>query len=277
MPLYESDIEVLAVDLLSGLPYEYLDPEVQEKERENLSEVILKDRLRAALKKLNPKLPAEALEDAFKQVINLPSQNLLENNEAFHRMLTDGIDVEYQKNGEVKGAKVWLVDFANPHENVLVVANQYTVVEAGNTKRPDVVLIINGLPLVVIELKNATDENATTQKAYQQLVTYKHTIPSLFHYNALVVASDGHDAKAGTITSDWSRFMTWKGPDQKKQKRRPQAEMVMMINEMLAPEVLLDLVKQFIVFEKVKKEDPESGIIQIETIKKIAAYHQYYA
>jgi len=278
MPLYESDIEEMHIHILTSLGYSYLDPEQQEEERENLSEVILKGRLQQAIDHLNPEVPAQAREDALKQVLSLSNQNLVENNEAFHRWLTEGVPVEYMADGNSRGANVQLVDFDHPDNNDFIVSNQFTVRPEGQkAKRPDVVLIINGLPLVVIELKNPTDENATVQKAFTQLQNYKQAIPNLFHYNALLVASDGHDAKAGSLTAGWSRFMAWKSTDGKIEASGKQAQLVTLTNGMLKPDVLLDLIKQFTVFEKTKSEDPQTGQLVVETVKKIAAYHQYYA
>jgi len=275
--IFESNIENFAIELLEKQGYVYLSPEQQEVERENLSEVVLRGRLKSAIDKLNPNIPEEAREQALREVLNLPSQNLVENNEAFHQILTDGVGVEYQKNGDTVGDKVWLVDFANPLNNDLVVCNQFTVIENGVNKRPDVVLLVNGLPLVVIELKNPTDENATVQKAFTQLQNYKNAIPSLFYYNGILVASDGLDAKMGSLTAGWSRFMAWKTVDGVKEDKSTVPQIETLIKGMLRPDVLLDLVKQFTVFEKTKKEDPQTGLTSVETVKKIAAYHQYHA
>jgi type I restriction enzyme, R subunit len=192
-------------------------------------------------------------------------------------MLTDGVGVEYQKNGDTVGDKVWLIDFENSLNNNLLVCNQFTVVENEKTKRPDVVLLVNGLPLVVIELKNPADENATVQKAFTQLQNYKKVISSLFYYNGVLVASDGLDAKMGSLTAGWSRFMAWKTVDGVKEDKSTVPQIETLINGMLCPDVLLDLVKQFTVFEKTKKEDSKTGLTSVETVKKIAAYHQYHA
>jgi len=275
--IYESDIENFCIELLENLGYTYLSPEEKEVEREDLSDIVLRGRLKSAIDKLNPNISVEARAQALREVLNLPSQNLIENNEAFHQMLTDGVGVEYQKNGDTVGDKVWLVDFENPLNNDLLVCNQFTVVENNITKRPDIVLLVNGLPLVVIELKNPTDENATVQKAFTQLQNYKKAIPSLFYYNGVLVASDGLDAKMGSLTAGWTRFMGWKTVDGVKEDSSTTPQIETLTNGMLAPHVLLDLIKQFTVFEKIKKEDTETGLTNIETIKKIAAYHQYHA
>ncbi|KUK66673.1 MAG: type I restriction-modification system restriction subunit [Parcubacteria bacterium 34_609] len=275
--IFESDIENFAIELLEKQGYVYLSPEEQETERQNLSDVVLRGRLKSAIDKLNPNIPEEARGQALREVLNLPSQNLIENNEAFHQMLTDGVGVEYQKNGDTVGDKVWLIDFENPLNNDLLVCNQFTVIENEKTKRPDVVLLVNGLPLVVIELKNPADENATVQKAFTQLQNYKKAISSLFYYNGVLVASDGLDAKMGSLTAGWSRFMAWKTVDRAKEEKNTVPQIETLINGMLRPDVLLDLVKQFTVFEKTKTEDQKTGITQVDIAKKIAAYHQYHA
>jgi type I restriction enzyme R subunit len=202
---------------------------------------------------------------------------LLANNEAFHRLLSEGVKVSYQQHGNERGDLVWLVDFANPDNNEFVVANQFTVIENHQNKRPDVILFVNGLPLVVMELKNASDENATIKSAYQQLETYKKTIPSLFTYNALLVISDGLEAKTGSLSADLSRFMAWKSADGKAEASHLVSQLETLINGMLNKATLLDLIRHFIVFEKSKKEDAQTGVISISTVKKLAAYHQYYA
>ena len=191
--------------------------------------------------------------------------------------MTEGINVSYQKDGQDRGDLVWLIDFEHPENNEFVVANQFTVIENNQNKRPDLVLFVNGLPLVVIELKNATDENATIKSAYKQLETYKQTIPSLFTYNALLVISDGLEAKAGSLSAGLSRFMAWKSEDGKAEASHLVSQLETLINGMLNKTTLLDLIRYFVVFEKSKKEDLKTGVISINTVKKIAAYHQYYA
>lgn len=275
--MYESDIEQLAIELLEEQGYSYLSPEEWEAERGDLSVVILRQRVKSAIDKLNPTVPADAREQALRAAANLPSQNLIENNEAFHAILTNGVDVEYMSEHGVKGDKVWLVDFADPSQNEFIVCNQFTVFQGTVNKRPDVVLMVNGLPLAVIELKNPADENATVKKAFTQLQNYKQAISHLFYYNGLLVASDGIDAKVGSLTADWSRFMAWKTSDGSKEDKVTVPQIETVIRGLLRPEILLDIVKQFTVFEKTKKEDSKTGLPMIETAKKIAAYHQYYA
>lgn len=275
--IFESTIEEFVIELLQNQGWQYLSPEEQELERPNLSEVVLKSRLKRAIETINPNLSEEAREQALRQVLNLPSQNLIDNNEAFHRLLTEGIEIEVMGEEGIKGEKVWLVDFSHPENNEFLACNQFTVIENNINKRPDVVLFVNGLPLVVIELKNPTDENATVQKAFTQLQNYKNAIPSLFYYNATLVASDGLDARAGTISSDISRFLAWKSSDGFKEDTATTPQIETLIKGMVSKNVLLDLIRHFIVFEKSKKEDAKTGLSSVVNIKKIAAYHQYFA
>jgi len=269
----ESEIEQIALDILNeDLGYMVLyGPDLADgthKERE-FGDVVLNVRLRSAIDKINPGIPAEAREEAFKKVLRTTSVNALDNNEHFHRMLTEGIDVKFGTgDGKSKTDKVWLLDYNRPQNNEFLAVNQLTIVENHVNKRPDIVLFVNGLPLVVIELKNAVDENAGVPDAYNQLQTYKQVIPSLFTYNAFMIASDGWFAKAGTLSSDYNRFMEWKTADGITIiDTETQPEMEPMMLGLLNKNTLLDVLRHFIVYEKTKEK----------TIKKMAAYHQYYA
>lgn len=283
----ESAIETFAIELFEKLGYQYvyapdIAPDSDTPERERFEDVLLLERLRLAVARINPSIPADVREEAIKQVQRLNSPELIANNEAFHRMLTEGIKVVYQDRGNERGDLVWLVDFAKPENNEFVVANQFTVIghhtnQGHQNKRPDVVLLVNGLPLVVMELKNAADENATIKSAYQQLQTYKEVIPGLFTYNGMLVISDGLEAKVGSLSAGLSRFMAWKTADGKLEASNLISQMETLIKGMLNKATLLDLLRHFIVFEKSKKEDPATGVISISTVKKLAAYHQYYA
>jgi len=219
----ESTIENFAIELLEKQGYQYIyapdiAPDSDTPERKTFEDVLLLERLQTAVGRINPTIPADIREDAIKQIQRLNSPELIANNEAFHRMLTEGIKVTYQRDGHSRGDLVWLIDFINPENNDFIVANQFTVIEnnpsasfmTGVNKRPDVVLFINGLPLVVIELKNPADGNATIRSAFKQFQTYKQAIPSLFTYNGLIIISDGLEAKAGSISAGLSRFMAWK-------------------------------------------------------------------
>jgi len=269
----ENEIEQIALEILNeDLGYTVLyGPDIAEgdsKERD-YNEVVLQQRLREAIEKINPDIPFDAKEEAFKKALRTTTISLFENNQAFHRMLTEGIDVKFGiGDGKAKTDKVWLIDFANLENNEFLAINQFTVIENHNNKRPDIVIFVNGLPLVVIELKNAISENADTKAAYNQLQTYKQLIPSLFTYNAFLIVSDGWFAKGGTLSSDYSRFMEWKTADGINIiDTQSQPEMEPMIKGLLNKKTLLDVIRHFIVFEKTKEK----------TIKKIAAYHQYYA
>ncbi len=275
--IYESDVEQLAIELLEKQGYSYLPIEQQKGERENAYDVVLRRRLETAVDNLNSALPSNVKEQAIRQVLSLAAQNMLESNEAFYQMLIEGVAEEYQKGGETVGAKVRLIDFANPQGNDFAVCNQFTVIENNITKRPDVVLFVNGIPLVVIELKNPADENATIKSAYQQLETYKHSIPSLFVYNALLVISDGLEAKVGSLSAGLTRFMAWKTADGRTEASHLTNQLEILIKGLLNKVTLLDLVRHFTVFERAGREARQTGAAGISTVKKIAAYHQYYA
>lgn len=278
----ESKIEEYAISLLESQGYKYIygpdiAPDSEEPERESFETVLLVKRLEESLVRINPTLPKESIDDAIKQIQRLNSRELIVNNHNFHRFLTEGIQVVYQKDGSSRGDLVSLLDFDNPENNEFIVTNQFTVIENNTNKRPDLVLFINGIPLVVIELKNATEENATVHSAFHQLQTYMQSIPSLFTYNGFLVISDGFEAKAGTISSSYNRFLAWKTSDGKSEASPLVGQLETLIHGMLNPKTLLDLLRHFIVFENTKKEDKKTAITSIQFIKKIAAYHQYYA
>ena len=278
----ESEIEQFAIRLLEKQGYQYIyapdiAPDSDTPERSLFEDVLLLNRLEKAVGKINPGIPAEVRGDAIKQIQRLNSPELIANNEAFHRMLTEGIKVSCRKDGADRGDLVWLIDFKNPENNEFLVTNQFTVIENEVNKRPDVILFVNGLPLIVIELKNPADENATVKSAFKQLQTYKQAIPGLFTYNGFMVISDGLEAKAGSLSAGFTRFMAWKSSDGTTVASPRIGQMETLINGMLNERTLLDLIRHFIVFDKSKKEDKETGITTIATVKKLAAYHQYYA
>jgi type I restriction enzyme R subunit len=275
MILYESEIEQISLELLrdeNGYVILY-GPDLLEgaSPERGYSEVVLKNRLRTAIDRINPRIPEEAREEAYKKALRTQALTVIDNNEAFHSLLTEGVDVKFSVGeGKSRTDKVWLVDFENPEsdKNEFLAVNQFTMVENNVNKRPDIVLFINGLPLVVIELKNAADEKADVQAAFHQLQTYQQVIPTLFTCNAFEVISDGWFAKAGTVSSDYSRFMEWKSVDGVHvvdSKHQPELEP--LIKGLLNKNTLLDIIRHFIVFEKTKEK----------TIKKVAAYHQYFA
>ncbi|AJI73065.1 hypothetical protein FTDG_01524 [Francisella tularensis subsp. novicida GA99-3548] len=277
----EDNIESYAIDLFKSEGYNYIyapdvAPDTDNPIRTTFSDVVLENLLRDKLLEINPQIEPNLIDDAIKKLLRTSSDELLADNELIHQYITQGIKVEYTKDGATRGEIVKLIDFDNPSNNDFTVMNQFTIIENDNNKRPDLIIFVNGLPLVVIELKNATDENATIKSAFDQIRTYKATIPSLFRYNAICVISDGLEAKAGTISADISRFMTWKSSDGIAESSKLVPQLETLILGMLNPITLLDLIKNFIVFEKDKKQD-EKGQTQVFTIKKLAAYHQYYA
>lgn len=280
--LTETNIETFAIETLQSIGWEYVHglsiaPGAERAERESFGQIILTHRLRKAAARLNPDIPADAQEQAVQKVLRIYFPDLLHNNEAFHQFLVEKVKIPYQQDGYERSYEVSLIDFDNPLNNEFLAVNQYTIIENNQNKRPDILLFVNGMPLVVIELKNAADENATIRKAFDQIQTYKATIPSLFTYNAVCVISDGMECRAGSLSAGLSRYMTWKSADGKIEASRFVPQLEILIKGMLNPATLLDLTRNFIVFEKSKKEDPKTGIIKVETEKKLAAYHQYYA
>lgn len=280
--LTEFDIEKFAISLLETLGYEYIyapniAPDSKTPERESFEQVLLLGRLQKAVNRINSSIPADVQVEAIKEIQRISSPELLANNETFHRLLTEGIPVSKRVDGVERGDRVWLIDFKNPHNNEFVVVNQFTVVENNQNKRPDIVLFVNGIPLVIMELKNPVDENATIHSAFKQIETYKSVIPNLFTYNGFVVISDGLEAKAGSISAGFTRYMAWKSIDGKVEASHLVSQLETLILGMLNKETLIDLIRHFIVFEKQKREDTETKITTITTVKKLAAYHQYYA
>ncbi|MGN6802895.1 MAG: type I restriction endonuclease subunit R [Ginsengibacter sp.] len=281
-PITENHIETFAIETLQSLGWEYLyglaiAPGAEQQERESYEQIILTERLRKAVSTLNPNIPKPAQEQAIQKVLQIYSTDLLHNNETFHEYLVEKVKIPYQQDGYERSHEVALIDFDNWQNNTFLAVNQYTIIENGQNKRPDVLLFVNGIPLVLMELKNAADENATMTRAYDQVQTYKATIPSLFTYNAVCVISDGHECKASSLSAGFSRYMAWKTIDGSKEASRFKPQLEVLILGMLNPATFLDLVRNFIVFEKTKREDPKTGIIQIKTEKKVAAYHQYHA
>ena len=280
--LTESAIEEFAIHLFERQGYSSLygpdiAPDGINPERSHYDAVLLTGRLEAALRRINPRHSPTVLQAALKEVQRIHSPDLLANNEAFHRLITEGVGVSYQQNGNERGDLVKLIDFDTPANNEFVVANQFTVIENHQTKRPDIVLFVNGIPLVVLELKNAADDTATIKSAFRQIETSKPAIPALFTSNAIVVISDGLEARAGSLSAGFSRFMAWKSADGKAEASHLVSQLETLITGMLNKATLLDLLRHFIVFEKSKKEDPLTGIVTIMSVKKLAAYHQYYA
>lgn len=242
-------------------------PDALFAERASYSDVVLVGRLKEALARINPKIPAEAIEDAIRKVQQTESPSLVENNRRFHRFLTDGVPVEYRREDRIVHDTVWLFDFEEPENNDWVAVNQFTVIEDRNNRRPDIVVFVNGLPLSVIELKNQADENATIRDAYNQLQTYKKDIPSLFPYNEVLVISDGLEARVGSLTAGWERLMPWRTIQGDTVAPKGSLEMEVLLRGVFEKGRFLDLVRNFIVFE----DDGRS------LNKKMAGYHQFHA
>ncbi len=274
MNFSESTVEDAALGWFGDLDYAVLHgPEVAPgeaaAERSSFSEAFLPERLRAALRKLNPKLPAEALEDAFRKITLPQHPSLIANNRAFHRMLVDGIAVECRrKDGSIGAEIVRLIDFADAENNDWLVVNQFTLIEGQHNRRPDVVIFINGLLLGVIELKNAADENADIWQAFQQFQTYKQQIPALFVHNAVLVISDGLEARIGTISANKERFMPWRTVDGEAVAPATMSQLEVLLRGVFDKRRFLDLIRHFVVFE----DDGGNGVI-----KKLAGYHQFHA
>lgn len=284
-PISEEKLEQSAIEQLQSLGWEYvhgsvISPEGEKPERENYEQIILTARLRKAVSIINSHIPQEAQEQAIQKIQRIYSPDLLHNNETFHEYLVEKVKIPYQQDGYERSYEVALIDFENIENNQFLVVNQFTVTSTSSatvTKRPDIVLFVNGIPLVVIELKNPADENATIESAYNQIQTYKALIPGLFTYNAVCVISDGLECKAGSISAGFQRFTAWKSAEGEKEASRFKPQLETLISGMLNPKTLLDITRNFIVFQKTKKEDPKTGITQVRTEKILAAYHQYYA
>lgn len=269
----ESELEQATLEWFEELTYEIvfapdISPEGKYPERKDYADVILEDRLQEALKRINPTLPPDALEDAFRQILIPQSPSLIMNNKAFQKMLTDGIDVSYrQKDGSFKYEKAKVFDFNNKTNNDWLAANQFTVIEGSVEKRPDIAIFVNGIPLVVIELKSSSNEDVGISEAYNQLQTYKMTIPSLFTYNSFLVTSDGINARAGSLTADEERFMMWRTIDGEETAPVSIPQLEVLIKGMFDKERFLDIIKYFVLFQSDGSE----------TYKILAGYHQYHA
>jgi type I restriction enzyme R subunit len=270
----ESEVEEVALDLFATLGYPIAHgPEIAPgeagAERETYSQVVLEGRLRQALARLNPDLPQEALEDAFRRITRAEGPTLEMRNRAVHRMLVDGVTVEYRRpDGSIGGAQAQVIDFETPGNNDWLAVNQFSIEEGRNRRRPDVVLFVNGLPLAVIELKNAADEDATIWSAYEQLQTYQHEIPSLFSFNEALIISDGVEARIGALGAGREWFKPWRtiGGDALAEERLAQLEV--LIPGVFDHRRFLDFIHHFVAFE-----DDGGGVLT----KKVAGYHQFHA
>ena len=270
----EAEVEQAALDWLQGLGWQVahgpdIAPDGDNPERDDYGQVVLEQRLRDALATLNPGLPADALEDAFRKLTRPQGSTLESRNRAFHRMLVDGVEIEYRDpGGRVRGDRVRAVDFESPVNNDWLAVNQLTVTEDQSKRRPDVVLFVNGLPLGVIELKNPADEDATIQSAWQQIQTYKADLPTLFSMTEALMVSDGTEARIGTLTAGWEWFKPWRTITGEKPADPYMTELQVMLEGAFQPDRFVALVRDFIVFE-----DDGSGAL----VKKMAGYHQFHA
>jgi type I restriction enzyme, R subunit len=272
----ESVVEEASLAWLGGLGYAVLHgPEIAigmpgaERTDPGYRDVVLERRVRQALVRLNPDLPPEALDDAFRKLMRIDAPSLIERNRAVHRMLVDGITVEYRRaDGSIAGAQALVIDFDAPENNDWLAVNQFTLVEGQHTRRPDVVLFVNGLPLAVIELKNPADENATIWSAFAQLETYQAQIPALFTYNAALVVSDGVQARIGALGAGREWFKPWRTIGGREDAPASLSALQVLLAGVFEQRRLLDLVRSFIVFE-----DLGGGALS----KKIAGYHQFHA
>ncbi len=270
----ESVVEEATLDWLEGLGWvirqgRELGPDDVDAERQTYEQVFLEDRLRQALSLLNPALPVEAIEDAFRKLTRPEGPTLETRNRAFHQMLVDGVTVEFRReDGSIGGTQARVLDYGDPDKNDWLAVNQFTVTENRHVRRPDVVLFVNGLPLAFIELKNAAAENATIWTAYGQLQTYKAELPTLFAFNELLVVSDGMEARIGSLTAGREWFKPWRTISGTTLADPHLPELQVMIEGIFDKRRLLDLIGYFILFE-----DSGSGPLS----KKIAGYHQFHA
>ena len=272
--LSELTVEAVALDWLASLGWAVahgpdIAPGMPGAERADYGEVVLSGHLGSALAHLNPDLPTNALEDAYRRLTRPAGVTLEVRNRDFHRMVVAGINVEYvDTDGRVRGAQVRVIDFDEPDANDWIAVNQFTVVENRHERRPDIVLFVNGLPLAVVELKNPVDEDATVWSAFRQLQTYKAEIPSLFVFNAALVVSDGLEARIGTLTAGREWFKPWRTISGEALADPNLPQLQVLLEGVFTQRRLLALVRDFIVFE-----DDGSGLL----VKKMAGYHQFHA
>ena len=268
----EDQLEQETLGWLGELGYRHLyGPDIAhdgaDPERESYRDVLLGMRLRSAVARLNPQIPAAAREDAVRQVLDLGLPVQLSANRLFHRLLVGGVPVEYQKDGETRGDFVRLIDWVDPGANEWLAVNQFSIQGPKRTCRPDIILFVNGLPLVLLELKNPADLNADLGKAFNQLQTYKDVIPDVFNYNEILIITDGSEARMGSLSADIERFSRWRTIDGVTVDPLGEFnELETLIRGVLQPAMLLDYLRYFVLFE-------DDGRL----VKKIAGYHQFHA
>ncbi|OSJ19235.1 DEAD/DEAH box helicase [Bradyrhizobium canariense] len=272
MSITEDIIELAALETLQELGWSYLHgsviaPDGIAPERRSFGDVILTSRLEVAIARINPDAPEAARGEALRRVLIGELPSLVEENRRIHKLLTEGIDVEYRTDsGKTAATKIWLIDLDRPDANDWLAINQFVVVQNRASRRPDLVLFVNGMPLAVLELKNAAAQKATIAEAYHQLQTYLHQIPALFSTNAILVTSDGMEARIGSITASAERFMPWRTVDGEDFAHRGTPELETLLRGVFTRENLLALIRDFIVFGD-KGEGP---------FKILAGYHQFH-
>jgi type I restriction enzyme R subunit len=277
----ESVVEDAALAWLQALGYAVLHgPDIAasepgaERTDPNYRDILLEGRLRRALVRLNSGLPPEALEDAYRKLTHVDAPSLVERNRAVHRMLVDGVTVEYRRaDGSIAGTQARVIDFDVPENNDWLAVNQFTVSEGQHTRRPDVVLFVNGLPLAVIELKNPADEKATVWSAWRQLQTYQAQVPALFASNAALVVSDGVQARIGALGAGREWFKPWRTVTGREDAPPQQPELQVVLEGVFGHRRFLDLLRFFIVFEDSAAAGGGGGTL----VKKMAGYHQFHA
>ncbi len=268
----EDQLELLCIDWLKELGWEYecgydIAPDTDRPFRKDYKEVVIIDRLRDSLVKINPNVPEDKIDEVVKRLSRPESPILEVNNRQFHRFINDGVPIEVRVDGRLKGDFVKVIDFNNVKNNDFLIINQFTIHGKNGNRRPDVIAFINGLPIAVLELKNPADENADIWKAFEQINTYKEELPDLFSYNVASIISDGINARIGSITSGKERYGYWRTRSNEKDIPKFEFELETMTKGFFNKELLLDFIRYFVIFEE------NGGNI----IKKIAGYHQFHA
>ena len=271
--LTEADVEQIAIEHFQELGYTHLfggdiAPEAPSAERVSYSEVHLPQRLFESLVTLNPSIPRDTLEDAVKKITRASATTLLAQNHELHKMLVDGIDVSYRKGDRIVNDKAIIIDYDHPEKNNWLIINQFTIIENGNNRRPDILVFLNGLPVAIFELKNPAEEKATIWKAVDQIQTYKDQIPTLFNFNCVVAISDGLEARLGSLTADKERFSVWKTIEGEQLAPSTMTQMEVLIRGVFDKERFLRLIRFYTVFEADGKGS---------WFKKLSAYHQFHA
>ena len=270
--IVEQDVENAALEILQEMGYEVvyapeIAPDGSNPQRVSWETVFLLDKLEAALKKLNPDVPDDAIQEAIKKITKTTSHKTIVNNEKFHEFVINGVEVEHREKERIKNSHLKIFDREKPERNTFQALNQFTIIENKHNRRPDILIFINGLPVGLIELKNPASATATVRSAFEQIETYMEEIPGLFTFNEFIIIADGTEAKIGTLTSPWEWFLPWKTIDGKKRELSSKPQLEVALKGMCNKQIIVDLIHNFIGYGESKKE----------TIKIIAGYHQYHA